>query len=222
MKFYAINDNGVSLFGEIALFCDFAEFREAIGDRRGLSLYVDSIGGNSAWALDALKLLRGRVSEVTVRNACSAAGIVALAGDHIRIQSDGHFMIHEPRWPIYAGRSGLLSAAEQLKSIADEIECAICRRTGIKSKIVRRWLSDGADHYFTAEQSVRLGLADEIFDAPKIRETSINTTPKPTDDGKRALLNQILANLGTITTTEREAVGRELYEFFRFNVKEAQ
>ena len=146
-------------------------FRAALWGVRGeLHVWLDSPGGDAfagAAIHDMLReysASRGKTVAM-VSLAASAASLIAMACDEIRISVVGTMMIHEP-WSNTQGKASELRAtAEVLDSIREAQISAYARRTGnTREKILE--LMEGADGngtYMNAAQAIELGFADSII-----------------------------------------------------------
>lgn len=142
-------------------------------DRAEGTLYVwlDSPGGDVFAGTTIHDMLReysasgrGRVIAM-VSLAASAASIVAMAADEIRISLLGTIMIHEP-WSRPQGKSAVLRAvADVLDTVRDAQVEAYTRRTGQTREKIMELLNgpDGNGTYMNARQAIELGFADSIM-----------------------------------------------------------
>lgn len=142
-------------------------------DRAEGTLYVwlDSPGGDAFAGSTIHDMLReysasGRGKVVAmVSLAASAASIIAMAADEIRISVLGTIMIHKP-WSRLSGNSGVLRAvADALDTVADGQVDAYVRRTGQSRETVLELLEgpDGNGTYMNARQAIEMGFADSLM-----------------------------------------------------------
>ena len=126
------------------------EIRAAVG--RPIDLRIDSRGGKFGAVIDILLELEERdkwLATTVIREALSAACILALAGDVRRIDRRGTMMAHFPR---PSSPDGAAEAREIVREYT-------CRQPGE----VTAWLA--REKTFTAAEAVHFGLADRIVDA---------------------------------------------------------
>lgn len=145
-----------------------AELNRAKGDIR---VWIDSPGGDSFAGAAMYDMLReysasgkGRVVAM-VSLAASAASLVAMAADEIRISVVGTIMVHRP-WVTMSGRAEELRAtADTLDEIRDAYVNAYVRRTGLSEEKVMELLegSDGNGTYMNAMTAIELGFADGLM-----------------------------------------------------------
>jgi ATP-dependent protease ClpP protease subunit len=96
--------------------------------------------------------------------AGSAASIIAMAGDHIRIAENGQLFIHRA-WAIAAGNTTvMLDAAEFLDRIDHAIAATYAARTGRKADTMMKLMEGKVDGtIFTGKEAVDEKFADEVI-----------------------------------------------------------
>lgn len=139
-----------------------------------LSVRINSPGGIVADGLaiyNALRRHRGPSVAYVDAQAFSAASVIAMGADEIEMARASVMMVHGPS-TIAAGKSeDMREAAKALDRMAVAMGAAY-RGRGIDAETVDAWLSDGKDHYFTADEAVSAGLADRISSALPIAATA--------------------------------------------------
>ena len=127
-----------------------------------IHLYVNSPGG-SAWdgvaIMNALRRHRARV-EVTVDGlAASAASLICMAGDHITMNASAQMMIHDASGLAWGNAQTMHDTAALLDKLSDSYADAYAKRAGGARA---RWRDVmRAETWYTAEEAVLAGLADE-------------------------------------------------------------
>ena len=134
-----------------------------------LRVRINSCGGSVADGLAIYNALRGHPARkvVTIDGvAASIASVIAMAGDEVRMPPASLLMIHAP-WTVSAGGNAaeLRGFATQLDAWAAAMEAAYVAKSGLSPEEVRAMLTDGADHWFTADQALAAGFADAIEEA---------------------------------------------------------
>jgi ATP-dependent Clp protease protease subunit len=106
----------------------------------------------------------GRVTVTIEGMAGSAASIIAMAGDHIRIAENGQLFIHRA-WAIAAGNTTvMLDAAEFLDRIDHAIAATYAARTGRKADTMMKLMEGKVDGtIFTGKEAVDEKFADEVI-----------------------------------------------------------
>ena len=140
---------------------DFAQqLAELDVDR--IQLRINSPGGN-AWdgvaIMNTLRRHRARV-EVTVDGiAASAASLIAMAGDHIVMNRSAQMMIHDASGMAWGNAATMRETADLLDKLSDSYADAYAKRAGSTRGQWRDAMR--AETWYTAEEAVLAGLADE-------------------------------------------------------------
>lgn len=132
-----------------------------------LVVEVNSDGGSVQEGVAVFNLLRqwpGGVDVEIVGWALSVASLVAMAGRRIAMHPTSLLMVHAPWVGTTGNASELRTQAALLDLVASTMRSAY-GRTRQKTAVVDQWLS-GPDHWFTADEALRLGLVDEIVQTP--------------------------------------------------------
>lgn len=138
-----------------------------------LHVWLDSPGGDAFAGAAIHDMLReysasGRGKTVAmVSLAASAASLIAMACDEIRISIVGTMMIHEPWGDTRGKASELRATADVLESVREAQINAYARRTGQGREKIMELMqgADGSGTYMNAEQALELGFADSIMHA---------------------------------------------------------
>lgn len=145
----------------------FAEQINAL-DVDTIRLFLNSPGG-AAWEgvtiMNSLRRHRARV-EVTVDGmAASAASLIAMAGDHITMNRGSMLMIHDA-WGFAIGNaSDMQETAAILDKLSASYADSYAARAGKDRDHWRALMK--AETWFSAEEAVTAGLADEWADGPE-------------------------------------------------------
>lgn len=134
-----------------------------------LTVWIDSPGGDAFAGAAIYEALRsystsgkGRVRVNIAGLAASAAGLIAMAGDEVRMSIAGTFMLHDP-WSMIAGNSAQLRAtADVLDEIREGQIRAYMRKSG-KSHDEIMALIRGEGTYMNAKTAIENGFADGIL-----------------------------------------------------------
>lgn len=161
----------VSIFDEIGYWGVTAkDFIDGIKPHKGkpLALSINSLGGDVFAGIAMYNALRNHGGEITVRVlgvAASAASLVAMAGDKIKMPRNAFMMVHNP-WMFAAGNADeLRDAADVLDKIGNALAGTYASRTGKTVEEVRKMLSE--DTWLSAEEAVEAGFADEVEEEMK-------------------------------------------------------
>lgn len=143
----------------------FADDLKAIGDVSTLNIYINSPGGSVFDGVAIHNVLKRHKARKVVQIdgiAASIASVIAMAGDEIRIASNGMIMIHDP-WAITMGTAEeMRKMADSLDKVGDAILATYVERTTTDEDQLAQWMAD--ETWFTAEDAVEAGLADVVGD----------------------------------------------------------
>ena len=132
-----------------------------------LNVYVNSPGG-AAWdGLAIMNALRRHKAKVTVTVdalAASAASVIAMAGDRIVMNRGSELMIHDASGWCIGNAKAMAETAQVLSKLSDSYAAAYAARAGGNTEDWRARMR--AETWYTAEEAVLAGLADEWVDAP--------------------------------------------------------
>ncbi len=163
----------ILLYGEIG---DYAEVRaedvlaqiiEAEKTYGQIDIRINSIGGQVGTGIAIFNALKDSNAEITIYIDClaaSTASIIAACGRRVKMSKYARILIHKPTGGIWGNAEEIKTYQEQLVQIEDIICDIYSRRTGMSVEEIRSSYMDGGDHWLTADEAVRLGFADEVYD----------------------------------------------------------
>lgn len=140
-----------------------ADALKGMGDVESIDVRINSEGGSVFDGLAMYRLLVDHASTVTVHIdgiAASAASLVAMAGNEIRIAEAGFVMIHNP-WTFAAGSSSdLRQVADLMDKLAEQIVGVYAGRTKQSAPDIEQWMDE--ETWMIAEEAVERGFADTV------------------------------------------------------------
>ena len=143
---------------------DFNHKMKSIKEDEDIELEINSYGGDVFLGIDLMNTLRGHGGKVTVTVtgiAASAASIVLMGADVIRMYSNTQLMVHNA-WTYAAGNAKeLRKVADDLESIGESVLASYTHR--VDQKTVTKLLDE--ETYLSASKAKELGFIDEIIDA---------------------------------------------------------
>lgn len=182
--------------------------RDLDSARGTLYVWLDSPGGDAFAGAAIHDMLReysasgrGRVVAM-VSLAASAASIIAMAADEIRISPLGTIMIHEP-WSQPAGKAAVLRAvADVLDTVREAQVDTYVKRTGQTREKILELLEgpDGNGTYMNARQSIELGFADALMYDTDMDDDEDEDEP----DDRRAAYRQALGKARIAASIDRD------------------
>jgi len=131
-----------------------------------IQVRINSPGGSVPDGLAIYNALRRHPARKVVTvdgEACSIASLIVQAGDE-RIMPDNTLqMIHAPSTIVSGNAIDLREYADQLDTWATAIMASYLAKAPTKATELKNVLTDGKDHYFTAEEAVAFGIADKVL-----------------------------------------------------------
>lgn len=140
--------------------------------RNAVTVNINSPGGDMFEGLAIYNLLREHPAEVKVRVmglAASAASIIAMAGDDVRMGTGSVLMVHNAWGIVLGNRHDFADAAGVFATFDSSMASIYAARTGMKEDEILAMLdgptrsSDGT--YMTAAEAIAKGFADGEFEA---------------------------------------------------------
>jgi ATP-dependent protease ClpP protease subunit len=132
-----------------------------------LNVYINSPGG-AAWdgiaIMNAIRRHRAHVTVYVDGLAASAASVIAMAGDRIVMNRGSELMIHDASGGAYGNADLMDEVGQILHKLSDSIAAVYAGRSGTDRDTWRAAMK--AETWYTAEEAVAAGLADEWADSP--------------------------------------------------------
>lgn len=148
------------------------EFAEQIADLDvdRIDVYVNSPGG-SAWdgvaIMNSLRRHRARINITVDGIAASAASLICMAADHLTMAGSAQMMIHDASGVCWGNARDMADTAALLDKLSDSYADGYARRAGGTRAQWRERMQ--AETWYTAEEAVLAGLADEWDGAAESR-----------------------------------------------------
>lgn len=150
--------------------------RELVGalselDADEINARISSYGGSVADGIaiyNALARHRARIVVDIDSVAASIASLIAMAGDTVRMAGNAQLMIHAPHGGAYGNANDMRDMAEVLERHAQSMVSAYASKAGKPDSEILGLLSDGRDHWYSADEALAAGFADEITGAQQI------------------------------------------------------
>lgn len=150
--------------------------RDFISDLKGLGgnvqnirVRINSDGGEVFDGIAIYNALKRHQANVTVEVygiAASIASIIAMAGDKVIMPANTFMFIHDPLAVVIGDADDMRDVADSLEKIAGALQSTYMVKTGKSEEDVKKWMN--SDTWFTAQEALDAGLADEVTDAVKM------------------------------------------------------
>lgn len=176
-----------------------------IGDR-DVVVNINSPGGDFFEGLAIYNMLREHNGKVTVRvigMAASAASVIMMAGDEIRVARAGFVMIHNTWVAAMGDRNQLRDVADWLEpfdSVASDIYAA---RTGLERKEIGKMLD--RETWISGSDAVDNGFADSLLNSDEF-ETVIGNSQNERPIAAAHKIDTLLAKAGVTRSERRELI----------------
>lgn len=171
---------------------------EALGeDVPEIVVRIHSPGGDVFAANAIYTRLKDHSAKITVKVdgwAASAATIIAMAGDIIKIPRNGVFMIHDPAMTVWSTfrAEDFEKMAQELKVIKQSIINAYATKTGKTAEEISGFMSN--ETWWTGDEAVENGFCDEVM-FEDVRTVVENTS--------RIIVNSVPIDIGGFRTVPK-------------------
>ncbi len=145
----------------------FKDDLNKVGGGGPVTIRINSGGGDVIAASVMRAIIQDYPGKVTARIdgiAASAAVVVALAAEVVRIQDTAYMMIHDPGVSVmmaYLDVGTLEGLLAMLKSVRQGILDTYATKTGISHDRLGRMMTD--ETWMSANEAVKFGFADEVI-----------------------------------------------------------
>lgn len=150
-----------------------ADFRQIPEDAE-LSISVNSFGGAVYTALSIYSLLKTHKGEITIRvdgAAMSAATIItSVPGAKVIMPKGSMMMIHKVSSVAIGTTDDMRKTADDMQKLEENLVAIYTEKTGRSAEEVQAKLD--AETYFTAEEAVEFGLADEVDESTTVQNVA--------------------------------------------------
>ncbi|GIN74024.1 hypothetical protein J14TS2_44990 [Bacillus sp. J14TS2] len=142
---------------------DLNQKMKSIKEDEDITLEINSYGGDVFLGIDIMNTLRshqGKVTVIITGIAASAASIIAMGADTIKMFSNTQLMVHNA-WTYATGNAKeLRKVADDLESIGESVLASYTHR--VDADTVQKFLDE--ETYMAASKAKDYGFIDEIVD----------------------------------------------------------
>lgn len=157
-------DIGDSWLSESVTAKQFVEELQALADKK-LIVRINSYGGSVSDGVAIYNAIKRHPMQKDVSIdgvAVSIASLIAMAGDTVSIAENGLLMVHAPWGGVIGNSAEVRKYADVLDKFADAMVTSYAAQTGKPADEMRALLTDGEDHWYTAQEAADDGFVDEI------------------------------------------------------------
>lgn len=165
-----------------------------------VTLLINTPGGSVFGGIEIANMIighEGKVTAVVTGIAASVGSLIAAACEEVLMMEASMVMIHGPQTIAYGGASVFRDIADRLDKEASVASMIYKKR--MDGDTVDGMLTDGEDHYMTAQEAVDSGIADGIYSDDE------GDDDDDKDDGDTAKIN----NSDTMDATTQDIQRRE-------------
>ncbi|MGJ7544627.1 ClpP-like prohead protease/major capsid protein fusion protein [Variovorax sp. LT1R16] len=177
-EIFIYGDIGESWWEETVSAASFVRDLQEL-DVEAITVRINSIGGSVPDGLAIYNAIRRHKATITTEvdgMAFSIASLIAMAGDKVHMANNAMLMIHAP-WTYAAGNSAeLREQADQLDTWAAAMSTSYAARTGDQPGMLAL-LTDGKDHYYTADEALAAKLIDTVTDPMPVSASAARDLP---------------------------------------------
>lgn len=197
-------DIGFSWWDDGITAMDFAKELSEIKAKK-LTVRINSRGGDVFDGVAIANLIREHPATVTVKVdalAASIASVIAMAGNTIVMGDQSQMMIHDASGFSMGNAADMRETADLLDMISDNIAGAYAKKAGGTAKEWRKVMQ--GEKWYTAQEAVDVGLADELASVDDGAEADPKTT-KTDSPSDSTDLREILRHAYALAPGDRKA-----------------
>lgn len=137
-------------------------------DADTITVRINSYGGSVTDGIAIYNAIKRHPAQVTVSieaAAYSIASLIAMAGDTVEMADNALLMIHAPWGGVLGNSKEMRDMADTLDKYAAAMASSYVRKSGMSTDDVLALLTDGADHWYGADEAAAAGFVDAVVDA---------------------------------------------------------
>ena len=164
---YIFGDIGESWWDETVTAKAFVKDFAAI-DADAITVRINSYGGSVTDGVAIYNAIKRHPAQITVSieaAAYSIASLIAMSGDTVEMADNALLMIHAP-WGYAVGNSAdMRDMADMLDKYAQAMASSYVSKSGKTQDDILALLTDGQDHWYTAQEALDAGFVDAVTNA---------------------------------------------------------
>lgn len=140
-----------------------------------IDVRINSNGGEVYTGIAIFNALRNSKADIRIYVdgiAASMASVIALCGKPVEMSKYARLMLHSVSGSCYGGKKELQGVLKEIEGLEDTLCQMLAAKLGQSADNIKAAYFDGEDHWLTAEEALRLGLIDGIYDADPVPEDS--------------------------------------------------
>jgi ATP-dependent protease ClpP protease subunit len=177
----------------------------SIGEENDVLVNINSPGGDVFEAASIYNLLAQHKGHVTVNIiglAASAASVIAMAGDTVKISKIGFLMIHNSWSVVMGNKDDLREAADILEKFDVSILATYASKVSIEESKIKKMMKE--ETWVSADEALEFGFVDEVIDV-KTKKDETKSEEKQVKAQAKRKIEMALAREG-FSRKEREDI----------------
>lgn len=170
-KILIYDEIGENFWGEGVSAKKFVKDLQSL-DVEQIDLHINSPGGNvfdGNAIYNSLRVHKANIDVSIDGIAASAASVVAMAGDRIKMPQNAMMMIHNPAGLVWGTAAEMIKMADTLDKIKVGVIAAYGRKSGQGKENLSKMMDD--ETWMTADEALDMGFADEVTDKVTIQNS---------------------------------------------------
>ena len=162
-----------------------------------VTVNINSTGGDFFTGLAIYNMLRehdGDVNTNVIGIAASAASLIAMASDQLRVAKAGFLMVHNAQSIALGNKHDMRAVADMLEQFDGAMASTYAERSGIELAEIESYMD--AETFFNGEKAVEIGMADALMDSDEVESTD--------EEKPKAAIRRIDTELAKSGLTRRE------------------
>ena len=140
-----------------------------------IDVRINSYGGDVYTGIAIFNALRNSTADITRYVdgvAASMASVIALCGKKVEMSRYARLMLHGIYGGCYGSKNDLTDCLKDIEVLENTLCSMYAKKLSKTPEEIKEAYFDGTDHWLTAEEALRLGFIDNIYDAEPIPEES--------------------------------------------------
>lgn len=143
-----------------------------------IDVRINSYGGSVYPGIAIFNALRGSRADITLYVdgvAASIASVVAMCGKPVYMSRYARLMIHNVQGGCWGNKDELKQTMQEMEQLEDTLADIYAAKTGMAKEEIKQAYFDGKDHWFTAQEALKQGFIDGIYDVEEAGDKEVET-----------------------------------------------
>jgi len=146
---------------------------EAIYDK--IDVRINSLGGDVYAGIAIFNALKNSKADINIYIdgvAASIASVIALCGKPVYMSKYARLMIHGVSGGCYGTKEEIRATLNEIEAMEANLCEMYAKKTQLTPEEIKTKYFDGSDHWLNADEALKLGFINGIYDADPISEDS--------------------------------------------------